>query len=73
MSDSKNPGTAGASIAGLNEIVKDHSRRLTEASQERIRMWEAIDSLKHRPPVWATLALMALSGLVGVLMSSFVS
>ena len=70
-SEKANPG--GERLAELSAIVTDHSRRLTESSLERIRMWEAIDALKNRPPVWATLALMALSGLIGVLMSPLVN
>lgn len=54
-------------VAGLEKTVEANAARLTEATEEHIRMWEAIEHLRYRPPVWATLVMMALSGIVGML------
>ncbi len=29
--------------------------------------WQAINNLRNRPPVWATVILMVMSGIIGVL------
>lgn len=43
----------------------DHRRRIMSLETSDERLWEAIDKLRNRPPVWATAVISLLTFLLG--------
>ena len=60
MTPEKNMELTPECAAGVNL-----QSRVGRLEQDNIDQWKTINSLRNRPPVWTTVVLMALSGLVG--------
>lgn len=54
--------------AELRARVGGHDEKFHANEGEHERMWEAIDKLRNRPPVWATGVISLLTFLCGVLL-----
>lgn len=48
--------------------VGEHSRRLNENDKDHARIYKSVDAIKNRPPVWASLLIAALVGVVSALL-----
>lgn len=46
-----------------------HEARICELEKDRVDQWSAINSLRNRLPLWATLAISTLTGALGVSLS----
>ncbi len=53
--------------SGLAVSIEGLEKRSDELHDVNEDQWTAINNLRNRPPVWATVILMTLSALVGVL------
>lgn len=49
------------------ELV-EHRRRLNTNDDDHARIYKSVDAIKNRPPVWASLLIAALVGVVGALL-----
>jgi len=55
-----------------NEVCKQHSgiiQKLDDCAKDTVKQWAEIDKIKNRPPVWCTILLMAMSGLMGSILT----
>lgn len=50
-----------------DQLRKDFDSHETKQDGEMVRIWKAIDDLKNRLPVWATLLIAALGTIGGYL------
>ena len=48
--------------SGISQMVKDNKR-------DNQLQWKEIDRIKNRPPVWCTLVMMVMSGLMGSILT----
>lgn len=66
-----NEKTNDFSKGRLTQQVDDHERRLTEQKDEQkgvnADMWEAINAIRNRPPVWCTVVIGILLAALGYL------
>ncbi len=53
--------------SGLVEKIGGIEKRCNELHEVNEDQWTAINNLRNRLPVWATVILMIMSGVVGVL------
>ena len=59
------PDENGFDKGQISQSIKDHERRLGENDKERTRMWQVIDKIRNRPPVWCTIAFGILLAFIG--------
>ena len=55
---------------GVNEngLCKAHSgldARIKTVEDETMKQWDVLDKLRNRPPIWATVVIALLTGLLG--------
>ena len=48
--------------------VDDHDRRLNKHEKVHSDLWDSIDSIKNRLPIWATMLIAILTAAVGALL-----
>ena len=46
--------------------LASHEARICTLEEDRVDQWTAINSLRNRLPLWATLAISSLTGALGV-------
>jgi type VI protein secretion system component VasF len=56
----------------LTQQVTDHERRLEKNDKEHSKMWETLDRVRNRLPVWATLLIGCLLAIIGFLAKSII-
>ena len=47
------------------QLRKDFDKHEKEQGDDMVRMWTAIDNLRNRPPIWATVVIAILAGACG--------
>lgn len=55
-----------------DETCKQHSglvQMVTDVKEDTKKQWDQIDNIKSRPPVWCTVVIAILSGLLGSLLT----
>lgn len=55
-----------------NEICKQHSglaQSIKDVKDDTDKQWTELNRIKNRPPVWCTILLMAMSALMGSVMT----
>ncbi len=53
--------------SGVCNNIANLAKRYDELHEVDEDQWTAINNLRSRPPVWATVILMIMSGIIGVL------
>lgn len=48
--------------------VDDHDRRFDKNDEDHTELWNSIDRIKNRLPVWASMLIAALTAVVGTLL-----
>ena len=49
----------------LTEKVEGHENRLDKIDEVFDKMWDAINKIRIRPPIWCTVVIAVLVGLLG--------
>lgn len=62
-----NAKTNDFSKGRLTQKVDDHERRLNGHDEENDKMWETINAIRNRPPVWCTVVIGILLAALGYL------
>lgn len=57
--------TTCSNHAGLDERINGLRRDMDKNEQDHNEMWTAINNLRNRLPVWATVVIALLTGLLG--------
>jgi len=55
-----------------NTICKEHSgllQMIKDVKDDTIKQWTQIDHIKNRPPIWCTIVMMIMSGLMGSILT----
>jgi len=55
-----------------DNVCKQHSRVIQMAEDNKHDnqlQWQELDKIKNRPPVWCTLVMMVMSGLMGSILT----
>ena len=57
----------GPTSQTLSIRVDDHDRRLEKHETVHHDLWDSINRIQNRPPVWASAVIAIMTGIVGVL------
>ena len=58
MAENKNPN-------GLCKLHSGFDARLEKVESDTEKQWTVLDKLRNRPPIWATVVIALLTGLLG--------